>query len=105
MGKPQQQTLIAPPAGMLPQDRAMLDAIVRDTYQRYQAGKAAGMADFVVRRGPDVRIRKWDPIARKPTRDRFGGQTWREVGLAMYGEDFAERLAVRLDSVHAGRVR
>lgn len=100
-----QQALVAPPSGMLAQDRAMLDAIVRETYGRYQAAKAAGMADYVMRRGPDIVIRKWDVKNNRPTRFKHAGKSWREVGLAMYGEDFAERLAVRLDSVHAQRVR
>ena len=40
----------------------------------------------------------------RPTKYRYAGRSWREVGALMYGEDFDERLAVRLDGMHAGRV-
>ena len=103
MGK--QRDLVPLPVGMPAQDRAMLDAIVRETYQKHQAAKVAGMVDYVIRRGPDIVIRKWDVKLNRPTRFKHAGKSWREVGLAMYGEDFAERLAVRLDSMHAQRVR
>lgn len=95
---------MANPVGMLPQDRAELDAVVRATYERYQGAKASGMADYVMHRGPDTRIHTYRQDG-KPTRYKHGGRTWREVGVLMYGEDFAEALAVRLDRLQAGRVR
>ena len=57
MAKPPAQKSMLPQQGMLPQDRAVLEAAVRASYQRYQAAKASGFVDYVLRRGPDLVIR------------------------------------------------
>lgn len=91
-------------AGMLAQDSARLEAQIQAIYRQYQSAKIEGMVSYVLRRGPDHEVRSWRSDG-KPTRYRYAGLTWREVGGRMYGEDFEERLAVRLDSLHAERVR